>query len=326
MWVFSKGEPMSQRQNQNAFCASLDVAPLEALVKKGGPSVLAIVTKTQGPSYRSVGSIMAFLPGDVRIGSLSSGCVEGDLSIQAGLALEKGKAKTVLYGQGSPYIDIQLPCGGGLEIVLVPQPDLGVLQRLIDTLSNRLPGYLAIDLETGTMESGDTLETRRTQHHFVARYEPQLQFFIFGKGPEATTFAELSQTIGYQSLLLSPDDETINAVGTALGRAEKLLSKRIPPSVQIDAWSAVVLFFHDHDWEPPIIAQALNSDAFYIGAQGSQRARDARFAELMTMGVDAAKLQRVRGPIGLVPSARDPRTLAVSVMAEILAAAQPGSS
>lgn len=314
---------MSLREDQHHhFNAHLDLVPMDALAAAGAPSVLAIITETQGPSYRSIGSVMAFLPDDGRVGSLSSGCIESDLAIHARTALEEGQPKTVRYGEGSPYIDIQLPCGGGLEILLVPQPDRSVLKHLIDTLANRRPGYLCVDLETGALESVDTIELSAARQRLVVRYEPELRFFIFGKGPEANTFAELSHAIGYQSLLLSPDSDTLQNAGTSLCPTEKLRESRIPSSVQLDAWSAVILFFHDHDWEPPIIAQALNSDAFYIGAQGSLRARDSRLAELMAMGIDASKLDRVRGPIGLVPSARDPRTLAVSVMAEVLAAAK----
>lgn len=314
---------MSPSENQHSyFNADLDLAPLDALAATGEPSVLAIITATQGPSYRSIGSVMAFLPGDRHIGSLSSGCIEADLAIHACAVLEDGQPRTVLYGQGSPYIDIQLPCGGGLEILLVPRPNRPVLKHLIDTLANRRPGYLCVHRETGVIESVDEIELSAATHCLVVRYEPELQFFIFGKGPEANTFAELSHAIGYQSLLLLPDSDTLNKTGTSLCPTQKLVESCIPENIQLDAWSAVILFFHDHDWEPPIIAEALNSDAFYIGAQGSYRARDARLAELVAMGIDAPILGRVRGPIGLVPSARDPRTLAVSVMAEVLAAAK----
>lgn len=314
---------MSPSEDQKFyFNAELDLAPLDALAATDAPSVLAIITETQGPSYRSIGSVMAFLPDDRRVGSLSSGCIESDLAIHARAALEDDQPKTIRYGQGSPYIDIQLPCGGGLEIVLVPRPDRSVLNHLIDTLASRRPVYLCVHRETGAIESFDEIELSAATERLVVRYEPELRFFIFGKGPEANTFAELSHAIGYQSLLLSPDSDTLHKAGTSLCPTEQLVESRIPATVQLDAWSAVVLFFHDHDWEPPIIAQALDSDAFYVGAQGSLRARDARIAELMVMGVDGPKLDRVRGPIGLVPSARDPRTLAVSVMAEVLAAAK----
>ena len=37
-----------------------------------------------------------------------------------------------------------------------------------------------------------------------------------------------------------------------------------------DPRTAVVLFYHDHDREPPVLAEALVSPAFYVGAQGIQ--------------------------------------------------------
>jgi xanthine/CO dehydrogenase XdhC/CoxF family maturation factor len=73
-----------------------------------------------------------------------------------------------------------------------------------------------------------------------------------------------------------------------------------------------------HDWEPPILIEALKTPAFYIGAQGSQRARDTRFAALRKMHVTSDDLIRLRGPIGMIASARDPRTLAISVLAEVI--------
>ena len=88
-----------------------------------------------------------------------------------------------------------------------------------------------------------------------------------------------------------------------------------------DPWTAVVLFFHDHDREPPLLAVALQSPAFYVGAQGSLRTHRVRVAALAALGVPEDAIARLRGPIGLIPSARDPRVLAVSVLAEILAMA-----
>ena len=85
-----------------------------------------------------------------------------------------------------------------------------------------------------------------------------------------------------------------------------------------DERSAIILFFHDHDWEPRILKRALETPAFYIGAQGSRRARDARHQEMLLLGVKKKALRRLKGPIGLIPSARDPRTLAISVLAEVL--------
>jgi xanthine dehydrogenase accessory factor len=153
---------------------------------------------------------------------------------------------------------------------------------------------------------------------FSIAIDPEIRFFIFGKGPETATFAGLVQAAGYPNLVLSPDAETLDAVAAAGCTTRHLTHAHCPAGLGIDGRSAVVLFFHDHDWEPPILAEALTTDAFYVGAQGSMRAAEMRRMELIRLGVSDDAIAELRGPIGLVPSVRDARKLAVSVLAEVL--------
>lgn len=310
------------RSLMNTLDFGLCRAPLMSLRDTAGAGVLAIITRTEGPSYRPVGAIMALMDNQTHVGTLSSGCVEADLALHATEVLQTGRPKTVLYGRGSPYIDIQLPCGGGLEIMLLPDPDTRLLGKLIDTLEARKPATLVIDLQSGALDVDPVAPA--DINIFSVRFEPELRSFIFGKGPEASTFARLVQSAGYPNILLSPNDETLADAAEAGCVTRHLSSRTVPADIVPDAWSSVVLFFHDHDWEPPILAHVLETDAFYIGAQGSRRAHEARMLELEKMGVSKAARHRVRGPIGLVPSARDARTLAVSVLAEVLAVARGG--
>lgn len=293
--------------------------PLVDLLEAGTDGVLAVIIGVEGPSYRPVGAIMAVDAEGRRTGTLSSGCVENDIALHALDALSEDRPKIVRYGRGSPYMDIQLPCGGGLEIALVPRPDRDVLRRLIDLRSARQPVSLTIDLGTGTLSLAHEGETGRAGNLFRVRFYPEIRFLVFGKGPEASTFAALVQAAGYPSLLLSPDEETIEAGRRAGADTMHLAAAGWPEDLAVDDRTAIVLFFHDHDWEPPILIGAVRTAAFYIGSQGSRRARDVRLMELEAMGMPSTLRARLRGPIGLVPSARDARTLAVSVLAEVLA-------
>ena len=291
-----------------------------AVLESVEPSVLAIIAGVEGPSYRPFGAMMALFPDGRRVGSLSSGCIESDISLHAAEALESGATRMVRYGLGSPFIDIQLPCGGGLDILLVPRPDRDALARVQQARQARRAVTMTVGRESGaitiTADGSPGLHSDR----LAVRIEPEIRFLVFGKGPEAVTFAALSHSVGFPTMLLSPDAETLDS---ALCATSSLTSKSVPEDLAIDDRTAVVLFFHDHDWEPPLLATALRTPAFYVGAQGSRRAREAREHELRGMGVGEEAIGRLRGPIGLVPSARDPRTLAVSVLAEVLATAKP---
>ncbi|MBU2980678.1 XdhC family protein [Lentibacter algarum] len=299
-----------------ALDASSVVEPIRRLAQEGG--VLAVITRIDGPSYRRLGAMMAVLADGVRVGTLSSGCVEADIALHAEATLAEGKPKAITYGKGSPFADITLPCGGGLEVLLLPSPDSAVLEQVIAVHEARQTCTLSIEPASGDMSVQQGGESGFDGALFSIVIKPELAFYVFGKGPEAVTFAGLVHSAGYPSLLLSPDDETLNLAAAAGCAVRHLNSPMLPDDMQPDAHSAVVLFFHDHEWEPPIVAQALKSEAFYIGAQGSMRASALRRQELTLLGVSAADIARVKGPIGLIPSVRDARKLAVSVLAEVL--------
>lgn len=291
------------------------VHPVAALIDQP-QGVLAVITGVEGPSYRPLGAMMAIMGPGRFAGSLSSGCVEGDIAHHAEAARKDGKPTQLRYGLGSAFRDIQLPCGGGLDILLVPRPDRQALRELVARHAARLACTLVIDSVSGALTVQDDGETGWQGRAFHTRIEPEIAFHVYGKGPEASTFAALSHSAGYPTTLLSPDDETLAAADC---RTRHLVSRGIPEDIRADDRTAVVLFFHDHDWEPPILKAALASGAFYIGAQGSLRARAMRDAELQALGVAPGAIARIKGPIGLVRSARDARTLAVSVLAEVLA-------
>ncbi|MEM9843484.1 MAG: XdhC family protein [Pseudomonadota bacterium] len=296
--------------------------PIEALLESQEDAVLAVIAGTEGPAYRPLGTMMTIFGDGKRVGSLSSGCIEADLTLHAKRAHRTRSPFSVRYGKGSPFKDIELTCGGGLDILLVPNPNRNVLKDVVLRRRQRMACTLEVDSANGEMRCVESVTSGWSDQILNIAFKPELRFVICGKGPEASTFTALVQAGGYPNLLLSPDEETRAAAARLGSETRPLLTPSLPKDLAIDDRTALALFFHDHDWEPPILTQALKSNAFYIGAQGSLRARDARNTALLGMGIAESELQRIHGPVGLIPSARDPGTLAVSVLAEVLAEAQ----
>jgi xanthine dehydrogenase accessory factor len=146
-----------------------------------------------------------------------------------------------------------------------------------------------------------------------------MQLIIGGNGPEALALARLGISYGAKILVLSPDQALVETA-TALGaQAERLASRRHAPRLSIDADTALVLLFHDHDWEAALLAQALAQPGFFIGAMGSRTTQARRLRNLAACGIPQAALRRLAGPIGLIAPARDPDTLALSALAHIVA-------
>jgi xanthine dehydrogenase accessory factor len=296
--------------------------PIEFIVDAARDCALAVIVETTGPSYRQVGAMMAITASGETSASLSSGCIEADIVSNARHSIECGVAKLVRYGSGSPIIDLRLPCGGAMEVLIIPSPDKNLLRDILDGIARRVPQTLAVGKTDGRLSVVDPDDTAIATGTMQIALRPKIAFRIFGSGTETLHFAALAVSLGFQITVHSPTPELIehlsslNIAGTLL----KSTANIVPPP--IDHWTAAILFFHDHDWEPPILKLLLDTDAFFIGAQGSNLARSGRDTALQEMGAAPENIARICGPIGLIPATRDPRTLAVSVMAQIMALVQ----
>ena len=300
--------------------------PLRRLCETGG--VLAVITQIVGTSYRNLGTMMAFGPQGQRTGSLSSGCIEDDIAEHAATALQTGQVRSLRYGQGSPFFDLKLPCGGGLSILLIPNPDKAVLQAILARGESRGAAVLHITLSTGALAllpSGqtDVGQMGAGPDELVIVLEPELRFWVYGHGIEAMSFALMAQAAGYDVTLFGQE-----GLQTDLSRIGPLNITLVPSfrsyiCPKPDRRTAVTLFFHDHENEARLLAQFLPSDALFIGAQGSLKARQRLLSELQVQGVSAEHIEKLCPTFGLIGSCRDPRTLAVSVLAHVLSLAGP---
>lgn len=291
---------------------------LAARQAEGVPCALVTLVGIEGGSSRSVGSQMAVAADGRRIGSFSGGCVEDAVATEALEALDDGWGRVVRYGAGSPYIDIRLPCGGGIDLLFTPRPDPAVVSVALATLDQRDAVALTLDCDGVTLApSAEPVawDGRALTH----AYQPPLRIHAFGQGEDLSAFARLGSAFGAEIHALTPDADT-QALLAAEGIAvTPLLSRNTLPPFTSDSWSAIVFLFHGRDWEEFLMPQALALPAFYHGAIGSRRTHAARLDALVAAGVRTEAILALRGHIGLIPATRDPATLALSILGEIVA-------
>jgi xanthine dehydrogenase accessory factor len=91
-------------------------------------------------------------------------------------------------------------------------------------------------------------------------------------------------------------------------------------ALHADARTAIVTLTHDPKIDDPALDRALKSPAFYIGALGSKKTHAGRLDRLGKAGFDAAALARIHGPAGLNIGGKSPAEIAISVLAELIAA------
>lgn len=303
----------------------LNIRPVLAFLKdaahRGQRTVLVSIIAVTGASTRNPGALMGVADDGRWIGSFSGGCIEAAVVSEALAALEDGRARTVRYGAGSPYIDIRLPCGGGIDLLFSPLPAGSLADTALERLDARLPVAFSLPLAEGAPALADADGTRSVSangSHVIINHLPPLRILVTGQGAAVEAMVRQASAFGAITEIMTPDQALIDAVSAVDVPTTLLKSQGSCPAFRADPWTACVFYFHDHDWEAPLMAQALASPAFYVGAMGSLKTHQTRSALLMSLGVDADSIARIAAPIGLIPSSRDPEVLALSTLAQIV--------
>ena len=247
---------------------------------------LCTIVGIEGSFSRRLGAQLAVHKDGAITGSLADGCLEKQLASEIAQATGPVVKR---FGAGSELIDFRLPCGSGLDVLVDPAPDRVACRAAAERLENRQPAELPLPV---------------MPHHLHTRcYIPAMRLQLFGEGPELDALTVLAQAVGIDAI--------------AHGK-EALSLGRQPAGLAADAWTAVVLLFHDHEWEQAILEWALDTPAFHIGAQGGFEARRARIERLAAGGLAPEQLGRIRSPVGVITHSREPGVLALSVLAEIV--------
>jgi len=288
---------------------------LHAWRREGRRTALLTLVHVDGHSPRPVGSQMAVCEDGRAVGALTGGCAERALVLDALAALARGENHIELYGQGSRYKDIELPCGSGIHVhfdVTLPDADL---ERVVTARGARRPAWLVID-ET-TLKARSSLEAPAVSPGSIVRpFEPQCRLVLAGQGSVTASCAPLAAALEMAVEVYTPDE----AVAAQLPATPVFaLSSASDFAPVLDRWTAVAVTFHDHGFETDILMRALDSPAFFIGALGSRRTHGRRQDALRDKGRTQAELARIHGPIGLDLGARTPPEIALSILAQVVA-------
>ncbi len=279
---------------------------------------LATVIQTWGSAPRRKGAHLAVRDDGLFEGSVSGGCVEGDVISQAiDLIGTKGFAQLDYGVADAQAWEVGLACGGRISVLVQAVDDSRFPPALLDRiLSARQAGArvsVATDLATGhsaEAAAGD----------FVNVYEPPLKLAIVGAVHIAQALVPLAVSLGYDVRVVDP-----RGMFAAAERFAGLdVDPRWPDEALADwglsAASAVVTLTHDPKLDDPALIAALQSPAFYIGALGSRKTHAARLERLRAAGFGDTDLARIHGPAGLDIRAANPPEIALSVAAQMVAA------
>ncbi|MFK7755214.1 MAG: XdhC family protein [Sedimentitalea sp.] len=313
---------------------SFDQMPETALAwhRDGVGAVLATVVQTWGSAPRRVGSQLV-VGGDGRIeGSVSGGCVEGAVIVEALEALEVGAHRVLEFGvSDDDAFAVGLACGGTIRVLVEPVgtalPE-AMLADLVDARAQRRAVAYSVVVSTGQRTLGDGARDRMRLDRsgfeedgdtFVAVHNPPLRLIVVGAVHIAQALVPMARIAGYDPVLIDPraafaSDARFPGETLVLDWPDEAVT-----ALGLDARTALVLLTHDPKLDDPALEAGLGADVFYIGALGSKRTHAARVARLQTGGFSADQIAQIHGPIGLDIGAAGPSEIAVAILAEMTA-------
>jgi xanthine dehydrogenase accessory factor len=309
----------------------------------GRKVALATVVETWGSSPCPAGSQMTVNDKAGFAGSVSGGCIESAVVSEALEVLREGKPALLSYGVSDEQGHAAgLACGGTVSVFVEPM-DAAVLAafqgpkpfvravglatgRWAAVRGNQATGPLALEgpalaeARAAAQDGNCRVERSGPEPVFVQPVPPPLRLLIVGAVRIAQTLAPMAVEAGFEVTVIDPrrafaTPERFPAFAVVREWPDKAL-----PELGLDPGTAVVALTHDAKPDDMALGLALRSDAFYVGALGSRRTHAKRVARLKEAGYTDAEIARICAPIGLDIGARTPAEIAVSILAEVIAA------
>lgn len=313
--------------------------------KEAGRDVaLATVVNTWGSAPRPVGSHLVIDSEGNFLGSVSGGCVEGDVITEALDVIAMGAHNMLEFGIADETAwRAGLSCGGRIRIYVqsidanradllaafnaeraIRRPCILVIdiasgkQRLVraadvgtDPMANILEEWLRLG-KSGIVEWGG-------KELFLRVETPPVRLIVIGAVHISQMLAPIASLAGFDMTIIDPR----NAFATSERFPSVPLVAEWPevalPSLHLDLYTAMVLLTHDPRIDDQGLKEALRADCFYIGALGSRKTHAKRLERMRAEGFDEAVLKRIHAPVGLDIGAVSPAEIAISIAGEIIA-------
>jgi xanthine dehydrogenase accessory factor len=306
-----------------------------------GRVALATVVGTWGSAPVPVGGQMVMAPDGRFEGSVSGGCVEGEVIAEAESILADGKPKTLSFGVADDTAwQVGLPCGGEIKVFverLAAGEGLQLIERALDARSNRRGILVRTRLDSGQrefFERGDERADALVRQHldageselletpegevFLHALVPPARVLVIGATHIGQILAQLVKLTGHEVIVIDPRTAFAAEARFPDIRLDTEWPQDSIPKIGLDPYTAVVALAHVGHIDDEALKLALRSSCFYIGALGSKRTHAKRMQRLKDAGFTDEEIARIHCPIGINIGAQSPPEIAVSIMAEVV--------
>jgi xanthine dehydrogenase accessory factor len=292
---------------------------------RGAPMALATVIETWRSAPCPVGTHMLVHADGRFVGSVSGGCVEGDILEAAASVIANNSFVVRRYGvaDGAAW-EVALPCGGDIVVLVQNVSPEHFPGELFEDISAAHADGRSLLIGTDLNSGSGRVVDANAEGLFINCYLPPRRLLIVGAVEIASALSDIARSMGIHVTLIDP-------------RARFLTMERFPNIALDDRWpdeaiaalkpdarTAVVTLSHDPKIDDPALMAALASSAGYIAALGSKASHSKRLERLAAAGVAANRLERIEGPAGVAINAITAPEIALSIAGGMVRAFNDG--
>lgn len=293
-----------------------------ALRAAGASFALALVTDTEGSTYRKAGALALVAADGARTGTISGGCLEPALVTLCQQVIADGRgARTVfdtrgdddlLFGSGSG-------CRGRIRVVAWPLPGAG--DGLLDALLSADAAGRALRLFVSDGEAVPRWRIEPTDaladgDEILVHIAPVPRVLVLGAGPEAAPLLTLARALGWHARVADHREGLLAQAALPPDVPREVLRPAAALAAAARPDDAVLVMTHLASADLEALRALAPRAVPYVGLLGPPGRRD----ELLAMLSDAerAALQpRLRAPVGLFLGGEGPEAIALAITADL---------
>ena len=301
--------------------------------------VLATVVARRGAAPRTAGSKMVIAGKGRGIGTIGGGMLEAEVMARAAELIERKQSEWMHFDMSGDVVAASdMICGGSVDVLLAfvrpGAANRDLFARWLQLLEKKQDGCLVTVARPAggshrdishcltASRAADRLETLQLEDALVV-LEPVPRVcsaLLFGGGHVARPTARLAAMVGFDVWVFDDRQSFVTRRRFPHAHHLRVLDsyERAFADLSVDSDSYVVIITRGHLHDKIVLAQALATDAGYIGMIGSRHKRDAIYKALRAEGVDPRRIERVHCPVGVAIGAETPEEIAVSIVAEMI--------
>lgn len=319
-------------------------------------AVLATIVDVDGAAYRREGARCLVLESGSVIGTISGGCVEGELLEYARQVLDAGVPREIRYDfrlEGDLFWGLGVGCNGALTIWLQPfdplhdpkqaQEQIQAFEQRMSSLKEYTSGLVLESKDPVQVPAGSYLILNRRETAagspfavtsgltsktvngvslklFVETVKPRPRLMIFGAGSDAVPLVEGAKRLHWHVTVADHRQDYLDRDHFAKADERVLTSRNQYSQISVMNEAYVVVMTHNYELDRMLVQSLLPEAIPYLGVLGSRHRIQSMLDDIRSERgeLNEEELDKLHSPVGLDIGADSPEEIALSILTELV--------